>query len=299
MTDGVANCGSTTTAQGERQATDENGDPLFDDSGEPIMENYNYESNAPLTNAASAIYNAGVPVFVVGLGPGVDSGQLQEIAEAGGTGLSACGTYVSTDGDDICGPILASDTDEFVAALTSIFSLGAVLQSEIFSGAAPSSQANSPGSTFLQTIEPVAGSYRWKGELAHFRTPVPRKNGEPDTTKACPDLDDVDDPQSNCFAWEAGEQLLFQAPTLDDALDGELKIGYSTDQRRVFYVQKTKGLRRRYGVAANDRRYRSGRPRLRSLERSRDRSRRLARDTPASRREGQSGDRSPAWQAVD
>ena len=240
VTDGVANCGSSVVVNRLRPKLDENGDPMYDENGDQIMESYQIVDESPLIDAATSVYEAGVPVFVVGLGPGVDSGQLQEIAEAGGTGLSACGTYVSADGDDICGPILANNTDDFVEALTSIFSLGSVLESKIFSGAAPSSQANSAGSTYIQTVEPVAGSYTWKGELKHFRKPVPIKNGRPDESKVCEDLADADDRQTNCFAWDAGAQLLHQAPDLDDALEGRLKLGYGTEQRRVFYVKKDK-----------------------------------------------------------
>jgi hypothetical protein len=83
--------------------------------------------------------------------------------------------------------------------------------------------------SYLASFLPLAGSPRWRGRLEAFRDPLPRDAvGRPDRG-------------SDRYLWDAGEAMLAQAPTRQEAEGGELRLGDGARERRVFYSRLTLG----------------------------------------------------------
>ncbi len=130
-------------------------------------------------------------------------------------------------------PIYPQNKDELVQVLTDIF--GAIKEeSRAFASAAvPSVQAEVEDKIFLSNFTPLNGESVWDGHLNAFLKPLPLLNNRPDVTKDCATL--PADEQASCHIWDAGEQLIEQAPTPDEILADNYRLGPAVDQRRVFY----------------------------------------------------------------
>ncbi|HVS16598.1 MAG TPA: vWA domain-containing protein, partial [Thermoanaerobaculia bacterium] len=123
----------------------------------------------------------GFKIFVIGFGADVDAGELQTIADEGGTGtfdVDGDGAVdceeLSTSTFDFCpGPQVAADKMELVAALDRAF--GAVQPNPAtFSAAtAPEASADTDDSIFLSTFFPVDFTNTYPGKLFHFIRPLP------------------------------------------------------------------------------------------------------------------------------
>ncbi len=203
----------------------------------------------PATRAAE-LRELEVQTIVVGFGPGVESGDLQAIADAGGTGT---GTFFVNDSDPFnadcerflerdsagvpigdvdpdtglkcAGPIMAENRDDLVRALTLI--VGSITEEPTtFSAASlPSAQSGTLDSVFLASFLPLSKEPTWPGTLVHAVRPIPLSGIE--TLDDCPAVTE-DEPIEECFAWEAGEEMLGQ-------LDG---IGSGEDMRRIYWSRE-------------------------------------------------------------
>lgn len=99
--------------------------------------------------------------------------------------------------------------------------------------AVPTVQAATEDRVFLTNFTPVSSRSNWDGHLNAFLKPLPVKQGKPDTSVLCSSL--PPESRSACFLWDAGEEILAQAPTQAQADAGTLKLGAGAGQRRVFY----------------------------------------------------------------
>ncbi len=172
----------------------------------------------PATVAAS-LNGKDINTFVVAFGVDSTTGnQLNAMAAAGGT----------------TAPIYPQNKDELVAALKDILSQIRSDSTTFASAALPAVQSASADQIFFSFFTPGPDEPIWPGVLDAFRQPVPLDaDGRPDTSIAC-----GGSTQSACHLWEAGTELLQQAPTDADLENNNppiFKIGLSIDQRRVFY----------------------------------------------------------------
>ncbi|HXU32983.1 MAG TPA: hypothetical protein VN851_20645, partial [Thermoanaerobaculia bacterium] len=135
-------------------------------------------------------------------------------------------------------------------ALASIFERVTQASRSFSSAAVPTVQANFEDTIYVPTFTPLnAASFTeptstapgagatWDGHLNAFLKPIPINNstGKPDTTIACSPTK-----RSGCFLWDAGAQLLTQAPTMAELNPTPpatplWNIGSADTQRRVFY----------------------------------------------------------------
>ena len=243
----------------------ENGDPKFNCRERFVVLLTDGRPNCSGTDPeywAKKIYDDyEVRVFSVGFGPAVEAGSLQRVADEGGTGqldrngdgVQDCAEFTwkdETTGEerDLCdngGAILARNRQDLMDALRAIVDSTAAVDANITTGAAPGETADAGNSMFLSALKAVDGP-RWMGGLQHFVKPLPTKDvvdatgtvvgREPDTSQVCQGDDDT-----SCFAWDAGAQLLDQAPSLDEALDmaqdlrDRYRYGDGEDERRIYY----------------------------------------------------------------
>ncbi|MDX1502014.1 MAG: PilC/PilY family type IV pilus protein, partial [Thermoanaerobaculia bacterium] len=122
--------------------------------------------------------------------------------------------------------IFVSDGDNLQDELRRI--LGEIRQetATFASAAAPSTQRVVDRTIYVSTFTPISGSSRWDGHLDSFLKPLPL------TTAGQPNRD------SDQHQWDAGEELVAQAPTLATAVGGDLDLGRGEDERRIFYARE-------------------------------------------------------------
>ncbi len=147
-------------------------------------------------------------------------------------------------------PFNPQDQAGLAKALESIFERVTQASRSFSSAAVPTVQANFEDTIYVPTFTPLnAASYveptstspgagaTWDGHLNAFLKPIPinAATGKPDTTIAC-----TSSKRSGCFLWDAGAQLLSQAPTMaelnpDPPGTPLWSIGGADNQRRVFF----------------------------------------------------------------
>lgn len=179
----------------------------------------------------------GVETFVIAFGQVATAGNVLSCLADKGSG----GTVQ---------PFNPQNQAALTKALESIFERVTQASRSFSSAAVPTVQANFEDTIYVPTftplnaasfIEPTAVSpgagATWDGHLNAFLKPIPinAATGKPDTMTACSPTK-----RSGCFLWDAGVQLLSQAPTMDE-LNPEppgtplWNIGSADTQRRVFY----------------------------------------------------------------
>jgi hypothetical protein len=123
--------------------------------------------------------------------------------------------------------ISVADGDQLTAALRRILEpIREEARPELLAKAPPLETATRDVS-FVASFEPLTGTAHWRGRLEAFERPVPRRaDGRPD-------------PASARLLWDAGTALLAQAPTLEEAQSGVLRLGAGASERRVFYSRST------------------------------------------------------------
>lgn len=141
-------------------------------------------------------------------------------------------------------------------ALESIFERVTQTSRSFSSAAVPTVQANFEDTIYVPTFTPLnAASYvepsstsrgaggTWDGHLNAFLKPIPinRSTGKPDTMIPC-----TSTKRSGCFLWDAGAQLLTQAPTMAELNPVSpatplWNIGSADNERRLFYPAATVG----------------------------------------------------------
>ena len=225
--------------------------------------------NTALRNAANQLRAAGVRTFVVGFGGGVTAAQLEDIADFGGTGVldlpigtaaettdteddntRDCALQFPDDPENCRGPILASNKQELIDALTNLFEVTAGESASFASAAVPAGQADAQDSIFLTNFVPIDDRSLWAGELSHFLRPLPLKDVTIDgETVKVPDdgLRCNSSRKSSCLAWKVTDSMLGrfgafdQVPSLDPTTlpalmdNTEYKLGNAPDQRRVYF----------------------------------------------------------------
>ncbi|HEV7668096.1 MAG TPA: hypothetical protein VGS22_06200 [Thermoanaerobaculia bacterium] len=179
----------------------------------------------------------GVETFVIAFGQVSTAGNVLSCLASKGSG----GTVQ---------PFNPSDQTGLNNALESIFERVTQASRSFSSAAVPTVQANFEDTIYVPTftplnaasfIEPAATSRgagaTWDGHLNAFLKPIPINSatGKPDTTIPC-----TSTKRSGCFLWDAGVQLLTQAPTMAELNPVSpatplWSIGAADNQRRLFY----------------------------------------------------------------
>ncbi len=172
---------------------------------------------------------ASVKTFVVAFGVQNSSGnRLTCMAANGGTGE----------------PIYPQNKQELVAALTQIFSDIRVEARSFASASVPTVQNETSDKIYLSSFTPLPNVAVWPGRIDSYREPLPLNDDDtpflpptPGSGVACTRCCEEAGLQSSCHLWNAGDELLTQAPTPAEAALGTLKLGTGTSQRRVLYSQ--------------------------------------------------------------
>jgi Neisseria PilC beta-propeller domain len=98
----------------------------------------------------------------------------------------------------------------------------------------------SADSIFLASFVPIADQSRWAGTVDSFVQPLPvianaEGNLVPDQSRVCADAEDT-----ACLAWDAGVEILDQAPDATEVAT-DRRIGMTATERRVTYTQAVSG----------------------------------------------------------
>ncbi len=165
---------------------------------------------------ATHLRNRGFLTYVIGFGlTGGPATSLNCIATNGGTGS----------------PLLPQDGAALSAAITDILNQVKEASRSFASAAVPSVDASSDDAIYLTDFTPISTESTWNGRLDAFLKPLPlTPAGIPDRAVAC-----SGGLTSRCHLWEAGTAMLTQAPTPAEVAGGNLRLGLSPTQRRVFY----------------------------------------------------------------
>ncbi len=131
------------------------------------------------------------------------------------------------------GPILPQNRADLVAALKEVFRDILAGASSFASAAVPSAQAEIADAIFLTSFIPVEDASVWDGHLDAFLRPLPLLDGKPDETTPC-----SAEVTARCHLWDAGGELVEQAPTQAEVDVGTFKLGTGADERRVYYAQE-------------------------------------------------------------
>ncbi|MCP4664431.1 MAG: hypothetical protein GY856_54300 [bacterium] len=166
-----------------------------------------------------------IKTYVVAFGVENSSGnRLNCMANNGGTG----------------DPIYPQNKQELVDALSAIFGEIKEEARTFASAAVPSVQSEVADLIYLSNFTPLNGESLWDGHLDSYLKPLPlTDDGRPDKSRKCSAT-----VQSACHLFDAGEVLLTQTPTAEEAelaAPGDfaaLKLGDYDNQRRVFYGQE-------------------------------------------------------------
>ena len=198
---------------------------------------------------ARELRQKGIRTFIIGFGRGVTAGDLDDIADEGGTGsidtdgdgLPDCLQFNTCQGDPNsiqsgAGVILADNRDQLVAALKGVFNVVELDAATFATAAVPTAETSTQDSIALTSFLPLASSSVWPGTLNHFVQPVPfvvdaQGLFKPDVNTKC-----SASKTTGCLAWEAGDQLLLQAPDSTEVLT-DRRIGEQSTERRVTYTQ--------------------------------------------------------------
>ena len=231
---------------------------LLTDGGESCLDD---DADEKLAEITQALYNNGsgkpIRTFVIGLGPSLDSGQLDVIADNGGTGagdmdgngvqdcLDLFPDFVDANGNgqhDRCeGPPTAESQEDLVNALKQVFG------GSIASGAASFTAASVPlrsfasdGAAFSANFLPEEGRSVWHGRLSQWMLPFPQGGAiavSPVGADACSTDDEI-----ACLEWEVNASMLgLSAGTLSqvasgsDLASGNYRLGSGAGERRVLY----------------------------------------------------------------
>jgi hypothetical protein len=204
--------------------------------------------------AAEAIYlnGDGPQVWVIGYSTGVGSDgkeALNEIAESGGTFscpiVNQCtpGEEGCCDGEDVDHAFFPISKEDLIAAIGVIANEIRADARSFAAAAVPQGQANVSDKIFLASFFPLPDSPLWPGALDAYLRPLPLRpitvelpDGETEE-RLVPDrgVECTADSVSRCRLWDAGEELLEQAPTDGQVLARQYNLGLGADQRRVFY----------------------------------------------------------------
>jgi hypothetical protein len=204
--------------------------------------------------AAEDLLNRGIRTFVIGFGAGVTADDLNEIADAGGTGAvdtdndgqpdclqfeTCSGTPQSIRSGD--GVIVASTRDELVEALEGLLEVVNLEPATFATGAVPTGQSDAEDTVALTGFQPLEASSVWPGAINQFVRPLALvSDGQgglrPDTSKVC-----GGSITTGCLAWNAGIEIRDQAPTLAEVATDRM-IGTRPDQRRVTYTVAGTGV---------------------------------------------------------
>jgi hypothetical protein len=180
--------------------------------------------------ATALLSSQGIQTYVIGLGVPSSAGgdTLDDIADRGGTGK----------------PFRPESPEELVAVLQDIFEQIREETSTFASAAVPSVQAQVSDKLFLTSFTPISSASVWSGHLDGYLKPLPlTDSGLPDRDRVCAPTD-----RAACRAWDAGEQLLLQAP--EEILDGVTglpvlqasRLGGGENDRRVVYPNLAAGV---------------------------------------------------------
>lgn len=126
----------------------------------------------------------------------------------------------------------AEDKEELVGALQVI--LGQIVeQTKSFASAVvPTVQAEEDDKVFISNFKPLNTASVWPGNVLSFLKPVPiHGDGTPDTSTPCGE-GPSSNPASECYLWNAGDEMLDQVQN-----DITLQFGTLPTQRRIYYSQ--------------------------------------------------------------
>jgi Tfp pilus tip-associated adhesin PilY1 len=168
------------------------------------------------TEAQQLLANRGIQTYVVGFA--TNSSTLNDIAEAGGTQQAF---FPSTQEE------LIEDFSEILIQVQN--------KARTFTSATVPSVVGRAGRQIFHTsFNPSQQKGLWPGRIDAFQRPVPLTdvNGAflPDYRIACSGANDT-----ACQIWDAGTEMLNQSPTQSNLTAGDLKLGNSPNQRRVYY----------------------------------------------------------------
>ncbi|NJL27789.1 MAG: hypothetical protein HC897_07775 [Thermoanaerobaculia bacterium] len=171
------------------------------------------------SGTAALFAQEGVKTFVVAFGVENTAGnRLNCMAASGGTG----------------DPIYPQNKQELVDALTQIFGQIREETRTFASAAVPSVQAEVSDKIYLSNFTPLNGESFWDGHLDAYLKPLPlTEDNRPDENREC-----TSSVASSCHLWDAGDELVLQAPTRAEIDLGVLKLGSNENQRRVLYSQQ-------------------------------------------------------------
>jgi outer membrane protein assembly factor BamB len=118
--------------------------------------------------------------------------------------------------------------------------LGGAAGEVSFTGALPVAAGGGSGSIFLASFTPIADQSRWPGTVDHFVAPLPVIENDdgslvPDRGRRCSDPE-----ERSCLAWDAGAELLDQAPDTTEVAS-DRRIGAAAFERRVTYTRAAAG----------------------------------------------------------
>jgi hypothetical protein len=234
----------------------QNGDPRFEcrDRFAILLTDGAETCSTDGADAAADLLDRGIRTFVVGFGAGVTADDLDQIADAGGTGAADTdrdGTPDCLEFETCSGPpssirtgdgvIVASTRDELVKALKGLFEVMNLEPATFAVGAVPTGQNDAEDTVALSQFQPLEASSVWPGSLNQFIRPlqlVPDGRGglRPDTSRVC-----TGPTSTGCLAWDAGAELLAQAPTAIEVAT-DRRVGTGEDQRRISYSRQGSGV---------------------------------------------------------
>jgi hypothetical protein len=166
--------------------------------------------------AAQLLSSRGIQTYVVGFA--TNNPALNQIAAAGGTQQA----FFPTTQEELI--------DDFSEILIQVQNKARTFTS----ATVPSVVGRAGRQIFHTSFNPSQNAGLWPGRIDAFQRPVPLTdvNGAflPDYRIACSGPDDT-----ACQLWDAGTEMLDQAPTQSDVSSGDLQLGDSPTERRVFY----------------------------------------------------------------
>ncbi len=184
-------------------------------------------SGDPCAGTLGLKAQSSVKTYVVAFGVEGGSGNvLGCMAQNGGTGA----------------PIYPQNQQELIDALTDIFTSIRVEARSFASASVPTVQNETSDKIYLSSFTPIPGVSAWPGRIDAYRKPLPLND---DDTPFLPPAASSGDScsrcceeaglQAACHLWNAGDELLDQAPTPEEADAGTWKLGLTADQRRLLY----------------------------------------------------------------
>ncbi len=225
LTDGFETCGGTPTGQ------------------------------AAPTIAAQLLADNSIRTYVVGFA--VDNPALDQIAVAGGTDASPNPDGSLNPGDPEHEAFFAADQAELIDQLNAILREIQRTARSFATAAVPSVVGTAAENAYLTSFSPVNdGASLWPGRIDGWVKPIPTvavggaggSRQVPDRTKRCSGPDD-----EACLAWDAGEEVLSQAPTQSQVDSGIYKLSNTGFNRRRVYFSR---LRRNEEVPGRRRMFR-------------------------------------------